>query len=46
MLVIQSITDCDTKISETEKKFTDLNHDNYITTPEFNNLAAEVLLQD
>ena len=35
-------TDYDTKISELEKKLTDHNHDKYITTPEFNNLAASV----
>ena len=35
-------TDYDTKITETEKKLTDLNHDKYITTPEFHNLAADV----
>ena len=27
-----------TKISESEKKVTDHNHDKYITTPEFNRL--------
>ena len=32
-------TDYDTKISEIEKKVTD--HDQYITTPEFNKLTAE-----
>ena len=31
-----------TKISELEKKLTDYNHDKYITTPEFNTLAADV----
>ena len=31
----------DIKISELEKKLTDHNHDKYITTPEFNNLAAD-----
>ena len=31
-----------TKISELEKKLTDHNHDKYITTPEFNALAASV----
>ena len=31
-----------TKISELEKKRTDQNHDKYITTPEFNTLAADV----
>ena len=35
-------TDYDTKISEIEKKLTDHNHDKYITTPEFNTLAADV----
>ena len=35
-------TDYDTKISDIEKKITDHNHDKYITTPEFNNLAAGV----
>ena len=35
-------TDYDRKISELEKKLTDHNHDNYITTPEFNTLAARV----
>ena len=35
-------TDYDTKITEIEKKLTDHNHDKYITTPEFNNLAADV----
>ena len=39
-------TDYDTKITEIEKKFTDHNHDKYITTPEFNTLAANVLIQD
>ena len=36
-------TDYDTKISETEKKLTDHNHDKYITTPEFNKFTAEIL---
>ena len=30
-------TDYDTKNSKLEKKVTNHNHDNYITTPEFNN---------
>ena len=34
-------TDCDTKISELEKKITDHKHGKYITTPEFNKLTAE-----
>ena len=33
-------TDYDTKISEIENKVSDHNHDKYITTPEFNILAA------
>ena len=33
-------TDYDSKISEIEKKITDHNHDKYITTSGFNNLAA------
>ena len=35
-------TGYNTKISELEKKLTDHNHDKYITTPELNNLAANV----
>ena len=35
-------TNYNTKITETEKKLTDHNHDKYITTPEFNTLAADV----
>ena len=35
-------TDYDAKISELEKKLTDLNHDKYINTPDFNTLAANV----
>ena len=34
--------DYDKKISEVEKKHTDHNHDKYITTPEFNTMAASV----
>ena len=34
-------TDYDTKISDIEEKYTDDNHDKYITTPEFNKLTAE-----
>ena len=34
-------TDYDTKVSDIEKKFTDRNHDKYITTPEFNTMAAD-----
>ena len=35
-------TDCGTKITEIEKKLIDHNHDKYITTPDFNTLAADV----
>ena len=35
-------TNYDTKISKLEKKLTDHNHAKYITTPEFNTLAADV----
>ena len=35
-------TDYNTKISEIENKVNDQNHDKYITTPEFNYLAADV----
>ena len=35
-------THYDAKISYIEKKITDHNHDKYIATPEFNNLAAGV----
>ena len=35
-------TDYNTKISDIEKKITEHSHDKYITTPEFNTLAADV----
>ena len=35
-------TDYDTKISNIEKKITDHNHHKYVTTPEFNTMAADV----
>ena len=35
-------TNYNTKINELEKKVTDHSHDKYITTPEFNTLAASV----
>ena len=35
-------TDYNTKITEIEKKHTDHNNDKYITTPEFNTLAADI----
>ena len=43
MLVVQlKKTNYDAKIKELEKKLTDHNHDKYITTLEFNTLAADV----
>ena len=38
-------TDCDTKISELEKKITDHKHGKYITTPEFNKITVEYFAQ-
>ena len=35
-------TDYNTKITETEKKLTDHNHDKYIMTPEFNTMTANI----
>ena len=35
-------TDYDTKVTEIKKKLTNHSHDKYITTPEFNTLAADV----
>ena len=35
-------TDYNTKINEIENKVNDHNHDKYITTPEFNTMAADV----
>ena len=35
-------SDYNTKITEIEKELTDHNHNKYITTPEFNNMAASV----
>ena len=42
MSVVWLKPDYNTKISELEKKLTDHNHDKYITTLEFNTLAAGV----
>ena len=39
---LTKITDFNTKVTKIEKKLTDHNHDEYITTPEFNDLAARV----
>ena len=43
MLIVQSKkTDNDINISKIEKKFTDHNHNKYITAPEFNKFTAEI----
>ena len=42
LVVLVKKTDYDTKIPEIEKKLTNHNHDKYITTSEFNTLAADV----
>ena len=42
MLAVLLKKQVDTKITEIEKKLTDHDHDKYITTPEFNTLAADV----
>ena len=42
VLIFYLKTDYDTKVTEIEKKLTDHKHDEYITTPEFNKLAANV----
>ena len=42
LVVLLKKTNYNTKITEIEKKLTDHNHDKYITTPEFNTLAADV----
>ena len=43
MLVIQlKKTGYNTKITDVESKLNNHNHDKYITTPEFNKLAADV----
>ena len=40
------LVDYDATILDIEKKVTDHNQDKYITTPEFNKLTVEILLQD
>ena len=42
ILLLKQIIIHTTKVIEIEKKPTDHNHDKYITTPEFNKLAADV----
>ena len=42
ILAVQLKKQIMTKITKTEKKSNDHNHDKYITTPEFNTLAANV----
>ena len=40
--MIKKTAEYNTKISETEKRLTDHNHDKYITNPEFSTFTAEV----
>ena len=40
--LVKKKKDYNTKTTEIEKKLTDYNHDKYITTPEFNTLAASL----
>ena len=40
--LVKKKTDYNTKISDIENKITDHNHDKYITTLEFNTMAADV----
>ena len=42
LVVLLKKTTYNTKIAEIKKKLTDHNHDKYITTPEFNTLAADL----
>ena len=42
LVVLLKKTDYNTKITEIENKLKNHNHDKYITTPEFNTLAADV----
>ena len=42
MLEFSTKTDYDSNNTEIERKLTDHDHDKYITTPEFNNLAGRV----
>ena len=42
LVVVLKKTGYDTKITETENKLNNHNHDKYIATPEFNTLAADV----
>ena len=40
--LVKKKTDYNTKITEIEEKLTDHDYDKYVTTPEFNSLAARV----
>ena len=42
LVVLLKKTDYDTKVTEIENKLNNHNHDKYITTPEFNTLAADI----
>ena len=41
-MILVKKTDYNAKITEIENKLNNHNHDKYITTPEFNTLAADV----
>ena len=43
-VILSKKTDYNPKISEIESKFNNHNHDKFITTPEFNNLAVAVFI--
>ena len=42
LVILLKKTDYDTKVTEIENKLNNHNQDKYITTPEFNTLAADV----
>ena len=42
LVIVLKKTDYDTKVAEIENKLNNRNHDKYITTSEFNDLAGDV----
>ena len=46
MLVVRLKKTDNTKVTDSNNNLNNHNHDKYITTPEFNALAADVLMQD
>ena len=42
VVLLKKTTNYDTKVTEIENKLNNYNHDKYITTPEFNTLAADL----